>query len=181
MRLLSNFKTYKFEDVREMAKTENMGFAVERLEFGHFGNFDFITPESINRLKLALDDIYFGYTVAMVSRLWAHLPIYNDLILAWHSSGFDKIWEWRITADFLNVNEQNQVIASRNFNFDTGPVKLGMSNFGGMILLWLLGMAVSVLVFGGELLVYKMIQKKLKQRQAENEMYNRTFSVQEIF
>ncbi|KNC22703.1 hypothetical protein FF38_01655 [Lucilia cuprina] len=172
MGLLANFKTYKFEEVREMAKTENMGFAVERLAFGHFGNFDFITPESLNRLKLSVDDIYFGYTVAMVTRLWAHLPKYNDLVLAWHSSGFDKIWEWKITAEFLNVNEQNQIIASRYFNFDTGPVKLGMSNFGGMILLWILGMTVSTLVFAGEWLAYKIMQKKLKaQKEGRSIMF----------
>ncbi|KAM7355844.1 uncharacterized protein ACRADG_001788 [Cochliomyia hominivorax] len=160
-RIASNFKTYKFSEILEKAKRENMGFAVERLTYGYFGNLDFSTPESLHHLKLMVDDIYYGYSVAMVSRLWAHLPKYNDLILAWHSSGLDKLWEWKITATYLNVNEQNQVIASMIMNFDEGPVKLGMDNFGGILLLLFLGLAVSILVFFGELVLYKMTQRKL--------------------
>lgn len=144
-----------------------MGFAVERLTYGYFGNLDFSTPESLRHLKLMVDDIYYGHTVAMVSRLWAHIPKYNDLILAWRSSGLDKLWEWKITSEYLNVNEQNQVKASQFMNFDEGPVKLGMDNFGGIILLWLVGIAVSIAVFAGEVLWYKVIKKRFEKKVLE--------------
>lgn len=150
------------EEVREMAKTENMAFAMERLAYNHFGNLEFLTPESLRRLKLMVDDIYYGHTVAMVARCWSLLPKYNDLILNWRSSGFDKLWEWKITAEYLNVNEQNQVAASRYYNFDDeGPVTLGMDNFGGIMLIWLVGIGISLLAFMAELIVFRYKQRYL--------------------
>lgn len=150
--------------MREKAKTENMGFVLERMEFGHFGNSDFITPEALARLKLMVDDIYHQMTVAMVPRMWPHLPKYNDLILTWHSSGLAQYWEWKITADYTNANEQNQVEASRYINYDVGPVKLGMENFAGLILVWFVGMAASIVAFVGELLMYWLNNKLHEDR-----------------
>lgn len=145
--------------MRSNAKTENMGFAVERMSFGHFGNSEYFTTDALNRLKLMLDDIYTNYAIAMVPRLWAHLPKYNNLILAWHSSGFDKFWEWKITANYLNVQQQNQVQASMVTNLDMGPLKLDLPNFAGLIAVWLLGMLLSLIVFVGEILWIIMTQK----------------------
>lgn len=135
-----------------------MGFALERMAYGHFGNGHFITSEALDRLKLMVDDIYFVFTVAMVPRMWAHLTKYNDLILAWHSSGLSKYWEWKIVADYMNANEQNQVQASIYTQIDTGPVKLDMSNFVGLIAPWIVGIILSIVVFIGELIYYRWRQ-----------------------
>lgn len=66
------------DEMRSKAKTDNMGFVLERLTFGHFGGADYVTPEALQRLKLMVDEIYSQFTVAMVSRLWPHLAKFND-------------------------------------------------------------------------------------------------------
>lgn len=133
------------------SRSEQMGFVVERLQFGHLGNTELIADDALERLKLMVDDMYFSFTAAYVPRLWYHLSAYNDFILAWHSSGLDKFWEWKIAADYMNAHRQNRMLASQKANLDIGPVKLGIDNFIGLILLWCFGMICSLLTFVGEL------------------------------
>lgn len=128
-----------------------MGFVVERMQFGHLGNTELIPTRALERLKLMEDDIYFAFTVAFVPRLWAHLEAYNNFILAWHSSGMDKFWEWKIAADYMSAQRQNRIVASQKLTLDIGPKKLGIDNFIGLILLWCFGMICSLLTFAGEI------------------------------
>uniref|UniRef100_A0A1I8M877 Ionotropic glutamate receptor C-terminal domain-containing protein n=2 Tax=Musca domestica TaxID=7370 RepID=A0A1I8M877_MUSDO len=153
-RILANYRINSMDEMRSKAKTENMGFALERMAFGHFGNGDFFTPEALQHLKLMVEDIYYSFTVAMVPRMWPHLPKYNDLILAWHSSGLSKYWEWKIVAEYMNANEQNRVQASMYNHIDVGPVQLDVDNFAGFIGLWIAGIFMSILVFIGEWICY---------------------------
>lgn len=135
-----------------------MGFVIERLSFGHFGGGDYVTVEALQRLKIMIDDIYSQYTVAMVPRLWPHLNKYNELISIWHSSGLDKYWEWKMTAEYLKLNEQNQIETSKYINYDMGPEKLNLDNFAGLVILWIVGMSLSLVVFAGELLYFKWLK-----------------------
>ena len=48
---------------------------------------------------------------------------------------------------------QKQLIANTNPD-DSGPIKLGMSNFIGMIFMWLIGIVISICGFICEL-IYK--------------------------
>ncbi|XP_073843764.1 uncharacterized protein [Musca autumnalis] len=158
--IVTNYRISTREEMRKKAKTENLGFAVERMAFGHFGNSHFLTPEARNHLKLMVDDIYYVFTVAMVPRMWPHLPKYNDFILAWHSSGMSKYWEWKMVADYMNANEQNQVMKSMYNKKDAGPIKLDMKNFAGLIVPWLVGMIMSMVVFAVEWFHYWWNKKR---------------------
>ncbi|XP_059220429.1 LOW QUALITY PROTEIN: uncharacterized protein LOC106095247 [Stomoxys calcitrans] len=162
-RLVSNFFISSIDQMRSLAKTENIGFALEKMQYGHFGNIKFLSPESLSRLKLMVDDIYHQYTVAMVPRLWAYLPNYNQLILTWHASGLSKYWEWKIAADYLNSREQDQVATSMFSKLDRGAEKLNLENFAGIMILWIFGIAMSIVVFIGEWVVHA-IQRKWKER-----------------
>ncbi|XP_070070730.1 uncharacterized protein Ir76a isoform X1 [Drosophila takahashii] len=149
--LMEHYRVFDAASIAAFSHTEQMGFVVERMQFGHLGNTELIANDALNRLKLMVDDIYFAFTVAFVPRLWPHLNAYNDFILAWHSSGFDKFWEWKIAADYMNAHRQNRIEASQRPNLDIGPVKLGIDNFIGLILLWCFGMICSLLTFAIEL------------------------------
>lgn len=99
------------------------------------------------------EDLYFQYTVAFVKRCWPLLDRFDQLIYWWHSAGLDKYWEWRVVAMNLNVQKQKQVESTMYSNLDDiGPVKLGMSNFVGMLLLWVLGILLATVVFFYEIL-----------------------------
>ncbi|XP_068147451.1 glutamate [NMDA] receptor subunit 1 [Drosophila tropicalis] len=154
--LLQNFHIYNDKQLLDLAqdKRVHMGFAVERLPFGHFAIGDYLTAQTINKMVIMQDDLYYQYTVAFVPRLWPLLEEFNALIYRWHSSGFDKYWEYRIVADNLNVQIQQQVESTMlsSSQEDIGPVTLGMSNFAGIILVWVLGATAASLVFVGELL-----------------------------
>ncbi|XP_017071308.1 ionotropic receptor 21a [Drosophila eugracilis] len=149
--LMEHYRVYDAALISTFSHTEQMGFVVERMQFGHLGNTELIANDALERLKLMVDDIYFAFTVAFVPRLWPHLNSYNDFILAWHSSGLDQFWEWKIAADYMNAHRQNRIVASQRPNLDIGPVKLGIDNFIGLILLWCFGMIWSLLTFIGEL------------------------------
>ncbi|KAH8322625.1 hypothetical protein KR059_001522, partial [Drosophila kikkawai] len=149
--LMEHYRVFEAALISAFSHSEQMGFVVERMQFGHLGNTELIANDALERLKLMVDDIYFAFTVAFVPRLWPHLNAYNDFILAWHSSGLDKFWEWKIAADYMNAHRQNRIVASQKPILDIGPVKLGIDNFIGLILLWCFGMICSLLTFAGEL------------------------------
>ncbi|XP_002138113.2 uncharacterized protein Ir41a [Drosophila pseudoobscura] len=154
--LLSNFHIYSDEQLLELAQETQvrMGFTVERLPFGHFAIGDYLLPEAIDQMVIMQEDLYYQYTVAFVPRLWPLLEQFNTLIYSWHSSGFDKYWEYRVVADNLNVQKQQQVESTMTRSQeDIGPVRLGMSNFAGIILVWVLGSTVATLIFVAELFV----------------------------
>ncbi|XP_034652841.1 uncharacterized protein LOC117891467 [Drosophila subobscura] len=152
--LLSNFHIYSDEQLLRFAQETQvrLGFTVERLPFGHFAIGDYLVPEAIDQMVIMQEDLYYQYTVAFVPRLWPLLEQFNTLIYSWHSSGFDKYWEYRVVADNLNVQKQQQVESTMlRSQEDIGPVRLGMSNFAGIILVWVLGSIVATLVFVAEL------------------------------
>ncbi|KAH8262540.1 hypothetical protein KR026_010626 [Drosophila bipectinata] len=149
--LMEHYRVFDAEKISDFSQSEQMGFVVERMQFGHLGNTELIPNRALERLKLMEDDIYFAFTVAFVPRLWAHLEAYNDFILAWHSSGMDKFWEWKIAADYMSAQRQNRIVASQKLTLDIGPIKLGIDNFIGLILLWCFGMICSLLTFAGEI------------------------------
>lgn len=107
------------------------------------------------------EDLYFQYTVAFTSRCWPMLSAFDNLLYWWHSAGLDSYWEWRAVADNMNVQKQKQVEATLYSNIeDMGPVKLGMANFVGILLLWMLGVTISFLVFVYEVLRDYVERKK---------------------
>nr|QKN21277.1 ionotropic receptor [Bactrocera dorsalis] len=159
--LLRNFDIYSAEQLMVLAQTEEMGFTIERLPFGHFAVQEHLTRSVLNKMKIMVEDIYFQYTVAFTARMWPLLESFNEMVVMWHSSGLDKFWEWRIVADNLDGAIQKELMASQYSNLDDiGPVKLGMSNFVGMLLLWLLGITCAFLAFLAELLLDHMKRAK---------------------
>ncbi|XP_059226328.1 ionotropic receptor 21a [Stomoxys calcitrans] len=173
--ILQNFFIYSDEKLEHLAVSRaGYGFTLERLPFGmshktpnkklsylliilfagHFAIGDYLTPDSINSLKIMQEDLYYQYSVAFVTRCWPLLSQFDDLLYWWHSAGLDKFWEWRVVADNMNVQKQKQVEATMySYMEDIGPVKLGMSNFVGILLIWLLGVLISCVVF-----VYEVIR-----------------------
>ncbi|XP_061393557.1 ionotropic receptor 21a-like, partial [Musca vetustissima] len=160
--ILENFFIYSDEKLEQLASSpSSWGFTVERLPFGHFAIGDYLTTESINHLKIMQEDLYFQYTVAFTARCWPMLSAFDNLIYWWHSAGLDNYWEWRAVADNMNVQKQKQVEATLYSNIeDMGPVKLGMANFVGILLLWMLGITISFLVFLYEVLRDYVERKK---------------------
>lgn len=105
------------------------------------------------------EDLYYQYTVAFVPRLWPLLERFNELVYRWHSSGFDKYWEYRVVADNLNLKIQQLVestmLGGGQDDIDTEPVMLGMSNFVGILLVWVLGISMALITFFFEMLTDK--------------------------
>ncbi|ALC48028.1 Ir76a, partial [Drosophila busckii] len=153
--IIAHYQVNDAEAIAKKALTEEIGFVVERMTFDHLANAELIPDEALSRLKLMVDDIYFAYTVAYVPRLWPFLEAHNEFILAWHSSGLDKYWEWKITADYMNAHRQNRIAASQKPSLDRGPVQLGIHNFIGAILIWSFGMLCSVIVYLVEIWNFK--------------------------
>nr|AID61276.1 ionotropic receptor [Calliphora stygia] len=157
--ILYNFFIYNDDELEVLATTRSdMGFTVERLPFGHFAIGDYLSSQTIEHLKIMKEDLYFQYTVAFVKRCWPLLDRFDHLIYWWHSAGLDKYWEWRIVAVNLNVQKQKQVEATMYSTMeDNGPVKLGMSNFAGILLIWVLGISVAMMAF-----VYEITEQYFK-------------------
>ncbi|KAH8320306.1 hypothetical protein KR074_003075, partial [Drosophila pseudoananassae] len=151
--LLKNFHIYNDNQLLRFAqeKPVRIGFTVERLPFGHFAIGSYLVPKAIDQLVIMQDDLYYQYTVAFVPRLWPLLDAFNTHIYNWHSSGLDKYWEYRVVATNLNMQIQQKVESAMTRSLDDiGPVTLGMSNFAGIMLVWVLGSVMAAAVFAAE-------------------------------
>lgn len=70
----------------------------------------------------------------------------------------------------MNVNIQNRVEASLFINFDElGPVAMGVSNMAGILVIWSLGIILSILVFMWEMIHYRSQQKKEMKKLVEQQ------------
>ncbi|KAM7344265.1 ionotropic receptor 41a [Cochliomyia hominivorax] len=161
--ILKNFNIYNDDKLELLATTRSdMGFTVERLPFGHYAIGDYLSSESIDHLKIMKEDLYFQYTVAFVRRCWPLLDRFDQMVYWWHSAGLDKYWEWRVVAVNLNVQKQKQVEATMYSNAEEmGPEKLGMANFAGILLIWVLGISLALVVFLYEVISYYIKSRKL--------------------
>ncbi|XP_070135128.1 uncharacterized protein Ir41a isoform X1 [Drosophila bipectinata] len=169
--LLKNFHIYNDNQLLNFAqeKPVRIGFTVERLPFGsenisyeliyayinyfagHFAIGSYLVPKAIDQLLIMQDDLYYQYTVAFVPRLWPLLDAFNTHIYNWHSSGLDKYWEYRVVATNLNMQIQQKIESAMTRSLDDiGPVTLGMSNFAGIMLVWVLGSVMAAAVFAAE-------------------------------
>ncbi|XP_032311524.2 uncharacterized protein LOC6493890 isoform X1 [Drosophila ananassae] len=153
--LLKNFHIYNDNQLLRFAQENpvRIGFTVERLPFGHFAIGSYLVPKAIDQLVIMQDDLYYQYTVAFVPRLWPLLDAFNMHIYNWHSSGLDKYWEHRVVATNLNMQIQQKVESTMTRSQDDiGPVTLGMSNFAGIMLVWVLGSVMAAVVFAAEVI-----------------------------
>lgn len=130
----------------------------EKLTYGLFSTPDYITKDSSKMYTVNLEELYFEHCVAYVSKSWVHLKNFNKVVSMIQESGLPKIWEWQMGVKHKDANVQRTLESSMHLASIGGdePVPLGMSNFSGMIVLWLLGIGLSILAFLSELYYAKM-------------------------
>ncbi|KAI9583235.1 hypothetical protein GQX74_012452 [Glossina fuscipes] len=169
MAIMKNFHLYNDEQIAEMSQNRlDMGFTLERLPFGHYAIGDYLSSKSIENLRIMKEDLYFQYTVAFTKRLWPMLDRFDQLIYNWHSAGLDIYWELRIVANTMDLKKQKQIESMMYSNIDDmGPIKLSMSNFAGILLIWVLGIAIAIMVFLLELIMKFYENKKLSLNEVE--------------
>lgn len=126
---------------------------------------DYLNSRNLENLRIMKEDLYYQYTVAFMKRLWPMLDRFDQLIYNWHSAGLDIYWESRIIANTMGLKKQKQLESIMYSNIDDmGPIKLGMSNFVGILLIWVLGIVIATIVFLFELVMKSYENKKLSER-----------------
>lgn len=108
-----------------------------------------MTKETAKLYTISLEEAYFQYCVAYVSKAWAHLKNFNRVIALIQQSGLPQIWEYEIGAKYMDNSVQNTLRFARKFYSAAGdePVPFGMSNFSGMLVIWVIGVGLSAFVF----------------------------------
>lgn len=152
--LLKQYHLYTFDEIANLTFEGKVGVIFEKLTFGLLSTPEFITKESAKHYTISMDEIYFELCVAFVSKSWVHMKNFNKFISMVQESGLPKIWEWQMGVKYMDDSVQKTLVSSKHLNHIGGdePVPLGMSNFSGIIIIWCLGVVISVLVFACELL-----------------------------
>lgn len=141
------------EEISNLTSEGRVGVIFEKLTFGLFSTPEFITKDSAKLYTVATEEIYFELCVAFVSKSWVHTKNFNKFISMVQESGLPKIWEWEMGIKYMDDAVQKTLEFSRHLESIGGdePVPLGMSNFSGMIIVWVFGAVFSVFVFLFEL------------------------------
>lgn len=147
LKLLNNFRTLSKTELELRSKTRDFSFSIERLAFGHYAIGEYITEESVQYLQLMPNDIYYEYCFAMSYKNWPMQLKLDNLILVIAQSGIQKYWELTIVMKHSNNKVQLMVATSHMKNAErNAPVIIGLSNFFGVFIVWVLGLTTSFII-----------------------------------
>lgn len=154
---MKQYHLYSFDEISNLTADGKVGVIFEKLTFGLLSLPEFITRDSAKLYTLSMEELYFELCVAFVSKSWVHTKNFNKMISMVQESGLPKIWEWQMGIKYMDDAAQKSIESSLHLKTLGGdePVPLGMTNFSGMMVVWLLGVGLSIIVFLCELLSRK--------------------------
>ncbi|XP_059608153.1 uncharacterized protein LOC132255993 [Phlebotomus argentipes] len=147
--LVKNFRIRSHEQLRSHSLRSDIGFSIERLQYGHFAIGDYIQEDILDDYQIMVQDIYWEYCVVMSYKTWSLLPMFDDLVLHVAESGIQKYWELLVAQRHQNIQVQLGVAQSRHHD-SLGPEPLKPTHLFGLFAVWGLGMMLATAVFLAE-------------------------------
>ncbi|KAH9629030.1 hypothetical protein HF086_007515 [Spodoptera exigua] len=138
--LVSQFRIYSFDELKQKSFTRSMAYSIEKLPAGNFAIGEYVTQEAILDMMVMLEDFYYEQCVVMMRK----------------SSPYTE----KVALKHLNYKVQVEVRLSRSKN-DVGTTKaLNLGNVMGIFIVYAIGLMVSIATFLGELYAYHRKQKQ---------------------
>lgn len=143
------------DEITNLTAAGKVGVIFEQLLFGLISIPDYITKDNAKLYTISLEEAYFQYCVSFVSKAWVHMKNFNKVIAMIQESGLPRIWEYEMGFRYMDDDIQSTLRFARKLNSAGGdePVPFGMSNCSGMIVIWLIGVIISVFVFFAEIVI----------------------------
>ncbi|XP_061710239.1 uncharacterized protein LOC133520013 isoform X2 [Cydia pomonella] len=150
--LLSQFKTYPADILRQKSFSRSMAFSIEHLPAGYFAIGEYITKEAAMDLEIMLDKIYYEQCVVMLRKSSPYTAKLSELVGRLHQSGLMLSWETQVALKYLDFKVQLEVRLSRARKDLEEIEPLSIKQLLGIYIFYFGGVVIALLVFFGELL-----------------------------
>ena len=157
MTVRDHFQVHTSEELRMRNTEGTMGFGIEQLDYGYFSFGDYISKETLKKMRPMREDLYFGNLAAAIVRSWYLKDEFDDFILRVTQSGLQSYWLLDCTSRQMDLTVQRG-LQSRNLRdvpTDGSAEPLRVDRMVGIFYVYLFGLLASLLVFVGELLHHR--------------------------
>ncbi|CAK1604258.1 unnamed protein product [Parnassius mnemosyne] len=153
--LVSQFKTYSFDELERKSFDRSMAYSIEKLPAGYYAIGDYITEKAVLDFMIMLEDFYFEQCVIMLRKSSAYTNKINQLIGRLHESGLLLAWERQVALQHLNYKIQLEVKLSRSKKDVDKIEPLAVRHFLGVFILFGTGVLISFMVLISEIITHK--------------------------
>ncbi|CAB3243457.1 unnamed protein product [Arctia plantaginis] len=94
--LVSQFRTYSFDELKRKSLTGSMAFSIEKLPAGNFAIGEYLSKEAVLDMMLMLEDFYYEQCVIMMRKSSPYTEKISQLIGRLHQSGLLLAWETQV-------------------------------------------------------------------------------------
>lgn len=154
-------------DLRAHAQAQDMAIILEALQFGTVCIAEYMDESTAKNYMLTKEDMYWEQTVMPSRKTWPYMELMNRIILMQAESGINRHWEFKASVKTMNYKiqktiEENGKIVSGS---DT-PIKLSVSHIIGANYILLIGSAISLIAFIGEIIWFHKLRTLFKKKDA---------------
>lgn len=134
-----------------MADQGEVGFAVSKLNYGHFMIGTFITLKNVMQYRMMSEDLYFEYEVSMTTKTWPLKDMLSDLILRIVASGVRAYQEAVVAKRYMDYGVQIKIFHSQDQEGSL-PHPMRCEDLLAAFMVLGAGILLSVVAFLGEIL-----------------------------
>lgn len=152
-----NFEVLPHERLRELNATGAIGVAVERLDYGYYGFKDYVTPKTMEKMRVMRENIFYGPCIAALVRSWYLKDEFNDFVMRVDEVGLQRYWMMDVTFRQLDPTVQFHLKMSLVHQFDEPqPEELRLNRMIGIFYMLIFGLILAMVVF-----VLEVVHSKL--------------------
>ncbi|KAF2887418.1 hypothetical protein ILUMI_18755, partial [Ignelater luminosus] len=161
--IVDRFVATSSENLIERSETNHFAFSIERLPSGQFAIGSYVTEETVKKLRLMHEDLYWEYCLFMLPKSSFLLESVDDFTLRVFQAGLVIIWEKAAAEVHMDLRVQNIVkyyfYANKKKQEDT--VKLKWVHVEGVFGILVIGLGLAGVCFITEMIVHKCNNQKL--------------------
>lgn len=151
MKVAENFRIHSIPEMNELADQGEVGFAVSKLNYGHFMIGTFITLKNVMQYRMMSEDLYFEYEVSMTTKTWPLKDMLSDLILRIVASGVRAYQEAVVAKRYMDYGVQIKIFHSQDQEGSL-PHPMRCEDLLAAFMVLGAGILLSVVAFLGEIL-----------------------------
>ncbi|KAL1378321.1 hypothetical protein pipiens_004018 [Culex pipiens pipiens] len=164
MKVATNYRIHPIPELNVLADQGKVGFAVSKMNYGHFMIGDFITAKNVMLYRMMSEDLYFDWEVSKVTKTWPLKDLLSDMILRFSDGGLREFQEPVQAKRHMDYGVQIRIFHSQDRE-EVPPHAMSCEDLLAPFIVLGAGVVVALVAFAGEMTwsrVERRMPKNLK-------------------
>ncbi|EDS44679.1 conserved hypothetical protein [Culex quinquefasciatus] len=150
MQVATNYRIHPIPELNVLADQGKVGFAVSKMNYGHFMIGDFITAKNVMLYRMMTEDLYFDWEVSKVTKTWPLKDLLSDMILRFNDGGLREFQEPVQAKRHMDYGVQIKIFHSQDRE-EVPPHAMGCEDLMAPFIVLGAGVVVALVTFVGEM------------------------------